>query len=84
MRNQISEKNVLEICSKQYELQSSEKKAQFSKNYIDNYKKKKSYFFLLAYFCHKKGAAVIGPLIFLGNHSYYDIYILQCSYAQIH
>ena len=26
MRNQISEKNVLEICSKQYELQSSEKK----------------------------------------------------------
>ena len=50
------------------------KKAQFSKNYIDNYKKKKSYFFLLAYFCHKKGAAVIGPLIFLGNHSQYAIY----------
>ena len=75
MRNQISEKNVLEICSKQYELQSSEKKAQFSKNNIDtNYKKKKSSFFLLAYFCQKKGAAVIGPLIFLGNHSYYAIY----------
>ena len=28
----------------------------------------------MAYFCQKKGAAVIGPLIFLGNHSYYDIY----------
>ena len=44
------------------------KKAQFSKNNIDNYKKKEI-FFLLAYFCQKKGAAVIGPLIFLGNHS---------------
>ena len=54
MRNQISEKNVLEICSKQYELQSSEKKHNLVKTILILIIKKEIFLLFIGIFLSEK------------------------------